>query len=208
MSLLRLIGIQGIAGIAVSLALGVLLLLQKGETRHWKSESGRFEQLYTGEQAALAGTVANYRAAADAARASDQANLARVTAEQRTINQRSSNDFEQRLAAARAVALRLRGEAAAAAADPGTRGSAPMPGLSATPSGPAQAAREDGLPQSDALTATEQAIQLDELIGWVKAQHSVEPNTQDEARPSAGERQQAAQPNGRAPSPLVDTPRN
>jgi hypothetical protein len=45
MSLLRLLNIQGIAGLAVSLALGVLLAIQKGETRHWRTESGRIEQL-------------------------------------------------------------------------------------------------------------------------------------------------------------------
>ena len=34
--ILRLLNIQGIAGIAVSLALGLLLVIQKAETRHWK----------------------------------------------------------------------------------------------------------------------------------------------------------------------------
>jgi len=42
MILLRLLNVQGIAGIAVSLALGILLLLQKGETRQWRKSSGRF----------------------------------------------------------------------------------------------------------------------------------------------------------------------
>jgi hypothetical protein len=32
------------------------------------------------------------------------------------------------------------------------------------------------LSEADALTATEQAIQLDELITWVKAQAAVDPN--------------------------------
>ena len=68
MTLLRFLNPQGIAGIAVSLALAILLVVQRGEASHWKSESGRFEQLYTQEQLALAGTVANYRAAAETAR--------------------------------------------------------------------------------------------------------------------------------------------
>ena len=176
MSLLRLLGIQGIAGLAVSLALGVLLVIQKGETRHWRKESGRFEQLYTHEQAALAGTAANYRAAAEQARASDQANAQRVAAEQRSINERTTNDFEARLAAARSLAQRLRGEAASAATNPRAGGAAPVPSLSAASGGPAQAAGQDGLPQQDALTATEQAIQLDELIKWVRGQAAVDPN--------------------------------
>ena len=175
MSLLRLLNIQGIAGIAVAFALGIILLVQKGETRHWKKESGRFEQLYTKEQAALASTVANYRAAAAEAEASDKANAKRVAAEQRAINERTSNDYEARLAAARLSAQRLRGQSAAAAADPRAGRAAPVPGLPAAPVGPAEAAGQDRLPVADALTATEQAIQLDELIKWVKAQSAVDP---------------------------------
>jgi hypothetical protein len=176
MSLLRLLNVQGIAGIAVALALGILLLVQKGETRHWRKESGRFEQLYGQQQAALATTVANYRAAAAQAEAADKANAGRVAAEQRAISERTSNDFEARLAAARLSAQRLRGQGAAAAADPGGGAAAPVPGLSAASGRPAQAAGQDRLPRSDALTATEQAIQLDELIKWVRAQAAVDPN--------------------------------
>jgi hypothetical protein len=190
MSLLRLLNIQGIAGIAVGLVLGILLLIQRGETRHWQKQSGQFEQLYTKEQAALAGTIANYRAAVKQAEASDKANADRVAAEQRTINERTTNDFEARLAAARSLAQRLRGQSTAAAADPGRGGAAPVPGLPAPARGPAQAAGQDRLSQSDerarkdrgalgpedALTATEQAIQLDELIKWVRAQAAVDPN--------------------------------
>ena len=56
-----------------------------------------------------------------------------------------------------------------------------MPGLSAAAGGPAQASGEDRLPASAEeldwrLTATEQAIQLDELIKWIKAQAKVDPN--------------------------------
>ena len=176
MSLLRFLNIQGIAGIAVSIALGLLLIFQKGETRHWRKSSGQFEQLYGQEQAALAGTVSNYRAAADAARVADQANISRVTAEQRAINERTSNDYQTRLAAALLSAQRLRGQTAATAADRGRGGEAPVPGLSAAAGGPAEAASQDRLPQPDALTATEQAIQLDELIKWVRAQAAVDPN--------------------------------
>jgi len=176
MSLLRLLNVQGIAGIAVALALSMLLVLQKGETRHWKKESGRFERLYGQEQAAFAGTVSNYRAAADAARAADQANLTRVATEQRAVNERTSNEFEARLAAARTLARRLRVEAASAAANPGFGGAASVPGLSAPARGVAQTPGEAKLPPDDALTATEQAIQLDELIKWVRAQAAVDSN--------------------------------
>jgi hypothetical protein len=176
MSLLRLLNAQGIAGIAVSLALGLLLLIRGGEMRHWKNQSTHFEQLYGQEQSALRGTIANYRASVEAARTADQANVAHVTAQQRAINERTANDFEARLAAAHSLAQRLRGESATAAADRSGRGAAPVPRLSAPASQPAQAAGQDRLPQSDALTATEQAIQLDELIKWVKAQAAVNPS--------------------------------
>jgi signal transduction histidine kinase len=175
MIFLRLLNVQGIAGIAVSLALAILLVIQKGETHHWRKQSGHFEQLYQGEQVALAGTVANYRAAADAARAADRANAQRVAAEQTKISQEKSDELETRLVAARAAAERLR-HGAEAAADSGTRGAAPVPGLSAAPGGLAQSARQDGFSIPDRLTATEQAIQLDELIKWVKAQAKVDNN--------------------------------
>ncbi|GAA3897611.1 hypothetical protein GCM10022276_15730 [Sphingomonas limnosediminicola] len=51
-----------------------------------------------------------------------------------------------------------------------------MPGLPATTSSTAEAADENGLPAADALTATEQAIQLDELIKWLKGQAKVDNN--------------------------------
>jgi hypothetical protein len=171
--ILRLLGVRGVAGIAVSLALGVLLLIQKAETRHWKKESARLAQLYAEEQAARAATAANYRAAADAARAADRANLARVAAEQRAITERTSNDYEARLAAARTLARRLRGESEAAAADRGRAGAAPMPGLPAPVAGAAQTATQDRFSVTDRELATEQAIQLDELIKWVRQQHAV-----------------------------------
>ena len=170
MILLRLLNPQGIAGLAASLCLAVLLFLQKSETRHWKKSSAGFEQLYRGEQAASAATVANYRAATEQARAADRANAERVRAEQSTISERTNHAFEARLADARSRARRLRSEIAGSATNPGARRGASVPGLPASPARPAQAAGPDKLPETDALTATEQALQLDELIKWVKAQ--------------------------------------
>ena len=196
MTLLRLLNVQGIAGIAVSLALGLLLLVQKGETRHWENESGRFEQLYGQEQSALAGTVANYRAAAQQAQAADEANATRVAAEQSAINERTSNDYEARLAAARALAQRLRTQSPSATADPGIGAATAMPQLSASPGGAAESASEDRLPRSDALTATEQAVQLDELIKWVRQQYAVRVDGMSGERPKAAGAQPAVDTNG------------
>jgi hypothetical protein len=156
--------------------LGILLVVQRGETRHWQKQSGQFEQLYANAQAALSSTVANYRAAAQQAEASDQANAQRAAAEQRTINERTEDDFQARLAAARSLAQRLRGQNAVAAADPGRGAAASVPGLSAPAGGPVEAAHQDRLPDSGREIATEQAIQLDELIKWVRRQAAVDPN--------------------------------
>jgi hypothetical protein len=175
-SLLRILNVQGIAGLAVGVALGVLLLIQTGETRHWQKQSSQFERLYAQEQAALAGTIANYRVAAGQARIADQANAQRVAAEQQAISERTSNDYEARLAAARTLAQRLRDAAAGAAADPGGRAAASVPGLSSAAGGPVEAARQDRLSLADRQLATEQAIQLDELIKWIRAQAKVDNN--------------------------------
>jgi len=171
----RLLNWQGIAGIAVALTLFAMFTVQKLEAVHWRKQSEKFEQLYQQEQTAFATMVANGRAAAAQAEAADRENADRVAAEQNSINQRTKHEFESRLAAARAELERLRVDSPAGP-DPHSGGGAPMPILPFAAGRPAQAASEDGLPESDALTATEQAIQLDELIKWVRSQHSVDPN--------------------------------
>ena len=182
--ILRFLNIQGVAGIAVSFVLLVMLTVQKLEAVHWKKQSESYEQLYQREQAAFANTVASARAAADTARAADQANAARVAGEQRAINERTSNDFEARLAAARDSAERLRLKPTTTT-DPGVGGNASMPGIPASARSVAEAPGQDRLPQPDALTATEQAIQLDELISWVRRQHEVDNNPAGATSPPA-----------------------
>ena len=174
----RLLNWQGIAGIAVALTLMVMLTVQKLDAVHWKKQAEKYEQLYDQEQAAFALTTANYRAAAESARAADKANADRVAAEQRAITERISNDFEARLAAARADARRLRLHTEVAA-DPGTRGDASVPGL---PGSTGRAAQNPG----DRLTATEQAIQLDELIKWIRQQAKVDNKPPAVASPPDG----------------------
>ena len=175
----RLLNPQGLAGLAASLILALLLLCAKFDTRHWRKQSARYEELYRGSAAALAGTIANYRAATAAAEAADRAAVSRIESTQRSINGRSADALDTRLADARARAQRLRLQNRAAAADSGSGSEAAVPGLPGRAPGPAQAASEVGLPAplsgDDALIATEQAIQLDELIKWVRAQASVEP---------------------------------
>ena len=180
--ILRLLNVQGVAGLAAVVALLGLLIAQRLDAQHWHKESARFEQLYQDEQLAFAKTTSAYREATDTARAQDRANAARVTAEQQTINERTEEDYEKRLAAARLAADRLRGHSAAGEADPRRGGAAPVPVLPIAAGSIAQAASDNGLPAAGpdgnaALIATEQAIQLDELIKWVKRQSAIDPNS-------------------------------
>jgi hypothetical protein len=161
-------------------ALVVAALLWLVHSRdHWRDEARSTAQLLGQEKAAHAATVASYRAAAERARREDAANVARVRAEQASINERTRDDFQTRIASARADAARLasgrlRAQAAAAAANSGDGGAAPVPGVPASAGGAPQAAGEDRLSPSDGLAATEQAIQLDELIKWIRRQASVD----------------------------------
>ena len=179
----RLINVQGAFGIVASLALLGLLLIQKGETRHWRKQSTGFETLHRAELQAHAQTVANYRVAAEAARRADAANRDRVLAAQRDINERTIHDYEARLGDARTVADRLRSEAGAAPADRGGGGTAAVPASGATARAAGGPAAQAGFSLTDRLTATEQAIQLDELINWVTAQAAVDNQGHDGSIP-------------------------
>ena len=170
----RLINVQGAFGIAASLALLGLLLVQKGETRHWREQSHGFEKVYRGEVQAHAQTVANYRAATESARRADAANRARVLAAQADINERTIHDYETRVADARAAARRMRRETGAAATHRGAGRAAPVPAAGPPARAPDGTAAQGRLSLADRLTATEQAIQLDELIKWVRAQAAVD----------------------------------
>jgi hypothetical protein len=172
----RFLNLQGMIGIAVSLLLLTVFLVKAGEARHWRKQSARYQQLYLVEQGSRAQTIANYRAAAETARKEDLAHAGRVAAEQRTISERTTHDLETRLADARARALRLQLGARPAAAAVGTGRATAVPAPGATPGPADRAAAEDGFHLADRLLATEQAIQLDELIKWVKGQAAVDAN--------------------------------
>jgi hypothetical protein len=181
---LKLAGYVG-AGLAVLLFVGLAL--------HWKSTmTARGEQLATicaatraaadspklpcvqvpQQIAALGATIINVRAATAKAEANDKANAQRVQAQQSQINQESSNAYEARLADARAAAQRLRDQLAAQTHS-GRSSASPVSSVPSPAGGPAQSS-QDGFSIDDRLTATEQAIQLDELIKWVKKQHTVD----------------------------------
>jgi len=159
--------------LVVAIGCALLLALLIHDRNRWKSTAALRQQQVVAEKAAHFATAANYRAAAEQARRQDAENLARVKASQAAINERTRDDFESRIAAARARVGELRQQAGRAAADTGRGGAATVPVLSASAPGASEAAGEDRLPDFDALIATEQAIQLDELIKWVRRQAGV-----------------------------------
>jgi hypothetical protein len=125
------------------------------------------------EQAAHRASALNWRMATATALAADLQNRVNKERAQAEESRRVADDFEVRIAdaRARAAALGVRGQAAAA--DQSGGGNAPVPGLP-DPARLADAAPgQDRLSTADALIATEQAIQLDELINWVAAQARV-----------------------------------
>jgi hypothetical protein len=169
----RILNLQGMIGVAAALLLLTLFVVKAGEARHWRKQSGRYEQLYLAEQGSRAQTIANYRAAAEAARKEDLALARRVAAEQRSISERTNHDLQARLADARARAQRMQlGQGSTAAARGGRRAAA-VPAAGAASGAAGRAAEENGFSLADRLLATEQAIQLDELIKWVNGQAAV-----------------------------------
>lgn len=147
----------------------------------WQSSQvHRWHKQYLSEHSAHLATIANYRAAAEQAAADDAANAARVKAEQDKISKEQADEYQKRIAAARAAAERLR---ARSQADSGSAAKPPVPSLPASPIRVTEGAGQDRFSIADRLIATEQAIQLDELITWVKRQADVDVNANPKPEP-------------------------
>lgn len=101
------------------------------------------------------------------AQADDAAHAREVEGRQTTIGQESSRDYQAELARVRAdYADRLR--RAARGTDQGGSGNTPVPRFASGANGPDAASAQGGLPSADALTATEQAIQLRSIQDWAR----------------------------------------
>ena len=158
--------------LVIAVGCALLLVLLVHDRNRWKAKTSHYAELLAAERASHGATAANVRAATERARRADADNAARVRAEQADINERTQDEMDRRLAAARAAAERLRNDPGAAAHRGGGRAT-PLPSLSAAAGKADETAGQDGFP-GDSLLATEQAIQLDELIKWVRAQAQVE----------------------------------
>ncbi len=122
-------------------------------------------------------------AAREKARADDAAHALASERQASSINRKGQDDYLDRVNQARATAAALRAADAggvqqaggATSADPGGSRSAPVSGLSVARPAADEAAGANGLPLTcepmtidERLLATEQAIQLDELIGVIE----------------------------------------
>lgn len=163
------------------IALGIMLMFAKADARHWKKQSGQFEQALASEKAAFAQTVANYRAAVAEAKAADEANAARALKEQQAINERSRNDLQTRLAGVGTALQRLSVNTKAAA----NSGGGGKPAVSSIPT---PTCGTDSPTLNPIARAYDCAIQLDELIKWNKKQAaiSLQGNTNDNSKPTVG----------------------
>jgi hypothetical protein len=160
-------------------ALAAMLVIARAETRHWQGEAERFAALHAAERAAHQRTIADYRRAAELARAQGQAHAARIERDQAVISQEVANDYAERIAALRArhhaLGLRRRADGAAAA-DPGAGRATDLPQAAAAPGGAAAPAGAEGFPAEPEddwrLTCSLQAEQLDALIDWMERQQA------------------------------------
>lgn len=132
------------------------------------------------EQNAHRESSLGWQLATATARMLDAANIVAIERRQAAETRRVTDDFEARIADARArAAASLRAQAAAA--DQGGRGNATVPGVPRAAVVADAATCEGRLPAADALIATEQAIQLDELINWVTAQANVSASEKEQS---------------------------
>lgn len=142
------------------------------------------------EQKAHGETKAKVRAATAEAELADRQNAERVLSQQQSITKEIVDDYQAQLAdvRARAAALDRRLRARPGSGNGAGGGTATdMSGTGGAAGGADEAAGEDRLPAGqvagsaawamsleDAVTATEQALQLEALIDWVEAQALVD----------------------------------
>ncbi|MES2904564.1 MAG: hypothetical protein V4696_10300 [Pseudomonadota bacterium] len=155
-----------IAGLGGLIALAVLLMLLRAEKRHSAKLEGRIVELIELRKA----DHANYTNAQSAAKAKNEAQVARIEVEQERITDAVSQDYAGDLARLRTELGRVRNQTAPAAQrSAGDR--------QASQGGNAPA-RADGdgvpIPTSDDLPAAEIELRLMHLQNWVEEQGKVE----------------------------------
>jgi hypothetical protein len=149
---------------------------------HWKGKAEDTAFKLNMEREAHRITVDDFIAKTALAKEQDAANARRVAFENSVINEERTNALQKRLDDARARAGRL--QPAPAPLDPGSGRKPVVSSLSPALPRTDAPAGQDRLFDADRLIATEQAIQLDELIKWVRAQGAVDVGSQNGAEAS------------------------
>jgi hypothetical protein len=132
-----------ILGGLIVAALSVMLLIAKGDARHWR-------KMHAQEETAHHLTVANYEKARAKARADDLANAAKVKAEYDALAQENQRALETQLADARAAAARYAERMRAPGENVGNRsGGEGLPGTPSTTLDPPQSGDLAVIPVAD-----------------------------------------------------------
>src|ERR1043165_641736 len=164
-------------------ALGIMLAIRTGQRNHARVERDQARAETRLVRAEFATFAAQVRATAERVRSTYAQNALRVEREQSQVTEEVSHDYQTRIADLnrRVAALRLR--TAPGGANHGGPGGDRYPGLPDAAGRFDAAAAQAGLPAAelgagglsleDAIIATEQAIQLDELIRWVRRQEAI-----------------------------------
>lgn len=171
----KLIG-GGIVVLILAAVFGTLTV----ERNHWKHSAQKLTVELNQEKALYNQTVEGYRIAAKQAKIADAQNVQRVEAKAAETNKEIKDEYQARIAAAQSVHDSRVRHNKAAAANSSSGSAAKLSGVSNASGGIDDTACKDGLSDDDALIATKQAIQLDELEKWVIRTHSIDVNGSNE----------------------------
>lgn len=145
---------------AVIAALSLALIIARGDARHW-------QKLAAQEKAAHALTVANYRTAAEQARANDLAHARIIEATYATIAQEKQNALESQLADARRnLADYVQRMRATTAADQSGGGAARMSGDADSAGGFAAASGSALVPVADLDICAVNTVKAEGWRAW------------------------------------------
>jgi hypothetical protein len=175
------------------LVLAIMLHVRTGQRNEARLERDQARAATRLVEAELTAFAANVRATAAAVQRTYAQNALRVEREQAQATEEVSHDYQTRISDLhrRVAALQLRtGAGAQAAADPGGAAGDRYSALPDAAGGSDASAAQAGLPATglslaDAVVATEQAIQLDELISWVQRQQTIVRTPATSAEPPA-----------------------
>jgi len=149
------------------IVLAILLLIQKGETRHWQKQDATHQAMFKAEKAAFEGTVANWRAATAAAKAADIAHKTAVETSHNQTTKDMNDAITQRRDAARAIVRRV--HTGQTGTNPGSGTGTPVPSPTNTASSPNGAGESAELSEADKLICADNTVKAQGWPAWWKS---------------------------------------